>query len=119
MMTFKCSFQDTFPHCLPLLQKAHKLDMPYLLRYSLCVTKHSLTRGLTVIFNVWQKAGITVNNTEVLYQLEQARLSKLRQEAHLRSLIKSQHPSLRVKTAQTLKQWAYRLSPELELQHQS
>jgi hypothetical protein len=60
-----------------------------------------------------------VNNIEVIYQLEQARLTKLRQEVQLRSLIKAQHPSLRLRTAKALERLAYRLSPELELQHQS
>jgi hypothetical protein len=58
--------------------------------------------------------GITVNNIEVIYKLEQERLEKLRHEAHLYSLIKPQHISLRLRTARTLKHWAYRLSPELE-----
>jgi hypothetical protein len=60
-----------------------------------------------------------VNNIEVFYQLEQARLTKLRQDTQLRSLIKPQHVSLRLRTAKALRHWAYQLSPELELQHQS
>jgi IS5 family transposase len=53
-------------------------------------------------------------NTEVLYQLEQQRLEKFRQDAQLRSLIKPQPFSLRLRTAKTLRQWAHQLSPELE-----
>jgi hypothetical protein len=60
-----------------------------------------------------------MNNIEVFYQLEQVRLERLRHEVQLRSLIKSQRPSLRLRTAKVLERWAYQLSPELELQHQS
>ena len=55
-----------------------------------------------------------MNNTYVLYQLEQERLEKFRKEAQLRSLIKSQPSNLRLRIAKTLRQLAYRLSPELE-----
>lgn len=56
---------------------------------------------------------------EVLFKLEQQRLEKVRQDVQLRSLIKPQHLSLRLRTAKTLRGWAYQLSPELELHHQS
>jgi hypothetical protein len=55
-----------------------------------------------------------MNNHEVLYKLEQERLEQLRQDALIHNLIKSQRPSLRLRTARVLKHWAYRLSPELE-----
>jgi hypothetical protein len=59
-----------------------------------------------------------MNNTEDLLKLEQARLDKLRQDAQLRGLIKPQPINLRLRTAKVLERWAYRLSPELKLQHQ-
>jgi hypothetical protein len=53
-------------------------------------------------------------SNEVIYKLEQQRLEKLRQEIQLRSLIKPQPSNLRLRTAKTLRQLAYWLSPELE-----
>jgi hypothetical protein len=55
-----------------------------------------------------------MNNTEVLYRLEQARLEKFRQDAYLHSLLKQQRPSLRLRTARALRHLALRLYPEVE-----
>lgn len=54
---------------------------------------------------------------EVIHKLQQERLEKLRQDAQLRNLIKAHQPSLRLRTAQTLRAWAQRLSPEPETRH--
>jgi hypothetical protein len=53
---------------------------------------------------------------EVLFKLEQQRLEKVRQDIQLRSFLKTQHPSLRLRTARVLHSLAVRLYPEVETQ---
>jgi hypothetical protein len=56
-------------------------------------------------------------NTEVILQLEQQRLEKLRQDVYLQSLLTSQRPSFRLRLARTLHRLALQLYPEIETQH--
>ena len=60
-----------------------------------------------------------MNNIDLNYRLNQERLETFRQNAQLRSLIKAKPSSLRLRTAQILRGWAYRLSPELETEFAS
>jgi hypothetical protein len=57
-----------------------------------------------------------MTNTEVLLKLEQQRLEKIRQDIHLHSFLKTQRPSLRLRTARVLHSLALRLYPEVEAQ---
>jgi hypothetical protein len=54
---------------------------------------------------------------EVLFKLEQQRLEKLRQDVQLHQLLKSQRPSLKLRTAKTLHRLALRLCPDIETQY--
>jgi hypothetical protein len=53
---------------------------------------------------------------EVVYKLEQQRLEKVRQDVQLHALLRTQRPSLRLRTARTLRALALRLYPEVETQ---
>jgi hypothetical protein len=53
---------------------------------------------------------------EVIYKLEQQRLEKIRQDIQLHSFLKTQRPSLRLRTAKVLHSLALRLYPEVETQ---
>jgi hypothetical protein len=53
---------------------------------------------------------------EVFLKLEQQRLEKLRQDVQLYALLKTQRPSLRLRTAKALHTLALRLYPEVETQ---